>query len=212
MRSLQINTDGFDAYVRDGCGRCEHFRTPACKVHRWTAELTLLRDLVLSAGLVETMKWGSPCYTVDGKNVVMLASFKEHCALSFFQGAALGDDDGLLRSPGPNSRFVRAVYFESAAQVVAREPTLRRLLQQAIDRERAGQKVDAVPAAEPIPAELHQLLDGDGALGAAFAALTPGRRRSHILHVRGAKQAATRVRRAEQCAVDIAAGRGFRER
>lgn len=212
MRSLTINNTTFESYVQDGCGRCEHYKTPACKVHRWTDVLHALRAVVRTTALVEEMKWGAPCYTVDGKNVVMVAALKEHCVLSFPQGAALVGDDGLLQRPGPNSRFARAAYFTEASQVVRHEATLRRLLQQTIDRARSGEKVDVAPAAEPMPAELQLLLDARPALRRAFDALTPGRRRSHILHVGGAKQPVTRSRRAERCAEDIVAGRGVNER
>ena len=67
-------------------------------------------------------------------------------------------------------------------------------------------------APEPLPDELATRLADDPALARAFAALTPGRQRSHVLHVRGAKQTETRARRAAQCAAEILAGRGFRER
>jgi uncharacterized protein YdeI (YjbR/CyaY-like superfamily) len=46
----------------------------------------------------------------------------------------------------------------------------------------------------------------------AFEALTPGRRRSHILYIAGAKQSETRTPRAEKCAPEIRAGRAFQER
>ena len=49
-------------------------------------------------------------------------------------------------------------------------------------------------------------------LKAAFVALTPGRRKSYILHVSGAKQAKTRAARAEKCVPMILSGRGFNER
>jgi uncharacterized protein YdeI (YjbR/CyaY-like superfamily) len=48
-------------------------------------------------------------------------------------------------------------------------------------------------------------------LRAAFEALTPGRRKSYIFHVSGAKQAKTRVARAERCVPMIMSGRGFNE-
>jgi uncharacterized protein YdeI (YjbR/CyaY-like superfamily) len=76
--------------------------------------------------------------------------------------------------------------------------------------ERAGAKVAPTPL-EPIPEELQRRLDADPALRRAFDALTPGRRRSHALHVAGAKQAETRERRVDRCAPVILAGRGFNE-
>lgn len=207
-----MNTESADAFLRDGCGRCARYRTPSCKVHAWTAPLMQLRERVQATGLVETMKWGSPCYTEGGKNVVMLAVFNDRCALSFFKGAALRDPDALLESPGANSRFVRFLSFRSAADVEARKAAIDGFLEQAIALERAGGRVDVAPAAEPVPMELQQLLDGEPAVRAAFDALTPGRRRSHILHVSGAKQSATRARRAAACLPAILAGRGQQER
>jgi uncharacterized protein YdeI (YjbR/CyaY-like superfamily) len=63
-----------------------------------------------------------------------------------------------------------------------------------------------------MPAELQATLDASPRLGAAFDALTPGRRKSHMLHVAGAKQPQTRATRAERCARIILEGRGFNER
>ncbi len=207
-----MNNTSVDSYLQDGCGRCEHFQKPTCKVHLWTSALKALRTLVLASGLTEEMKWGSPCYTLGGKNVVMIVSFRESCGLSFFKGAALQDDEGLLESAGPNSRFARFLKFRSLADVEALRPRIAQLLEQAIALEKSGTKVAAKPAAEPVPEELALRLDSDPALKRAFDALTPGRRRSHILHVSGAKQSETRSRRAERCLEEILAGRGFNER
>jgi uncharacterized protein YdeI (YjbR/CyaY-like superfamily) len=63
-----------------------------------------------------------------------------------------------------------------------------------------------------VPDELARRLEVDGDLQRAFDALTPGRQRSHILHISGAKQSATREKRVDRCATDILAGRGFNER
>lgn len=207
-----MNTTDVDSYLRDGCGRCRHYRTPACKVHRWTPALVALRALLRASGLTETLKWGSPCYTLDDKNVVMLAAFVDHCALTFFRGAELPDPDGVLEPPGPNSRHARMLRFRAGDDVGARRALVQRLLQQAIALQQAGARPRRPAEAEPVPAELQRRLDDDAGLRRAFAALTPGRRRSHVLHVAGAKQAATRARRAEACAPVILAGRGWNER
>lgn len=201
-----------DDFLRDGCGRCERFATPACKVNDWREVLVRLRALALESGLTEDRKWGFPCYTLDGKNVLMVAAFKEHAALSFFKGAAMVDDAGLLEAPGESSRFMRQLKVRSVSELRARRPAARALIEQAIALERAGTKVDAAPASEPVPDELTARLSKDRKLRAAFDALTPGRRRSHILHVSGAKQPETRARRADKCVEAILAGRGFNER
>jgi uncharacterized protein YdeI (YjbR/CyaY-like superfamily) len=207
-----VNRTSVDAYLRDGCGRCDKYQTPACKVLRWTPALAQLRQLALAVGLTEEMKWGSPCYTVDGKNVAMLVSLMDCCALSFFQGAALADDAGLLERPGPNSRIGRMLKFRSEAEVDGQRPQVQQLLQQAVDLARRGVKVMLAPAAEPIPPELEARLARDATLQAAFAALTPGRRRSHVLHIGAAKQVDTRLRRLARCVPVILAGRGWQEK
>lgn len=207
-----MNTTSVDSYLQDGCGRCDLYRTPACKVHRWTAGLQVMRELLLAAGLTEEMKWGSPCYTLDGKNVAMIVSFKESCALQFFKGAALDDPAGLLESPGPNSQYGRFMRFRSSEEVGEKRAQARQFVEQAIALERAGFKIAPPASREPMPAELEQRLAADPQLAQAFAALTPGRQRSHILHISGAKQSETRERRVERCAGEILAGRGFAER
>jgi uncharacterized protein YdeI (YjbR/CyaY-like superfamily) len=207
-----MNTTSVDAYLQDGCGRCDLYRTPACKVHRWTGALVALRELLLAAGLTEEMKWGSPCYTLGGKNVVMLLSLKGYCAVSFFKGAVLEDVDGVLVSAGPNSRHARALRFTSLAEVVERRDQAAALVAQAIALERSGVKVEPTAPLEPVPDELARLLATEPELQAAFDALTPGRRRSHILHIAGAKQAATRAQRVTRSVPVILAGRGHNER
>ncbi len=206
---MQTNVEG---YFTEGCGRCTKFRTPACKVHRFPEGLAALRALLLDADLTETIKWGAPCYTHDGRNVAMLVTLMDSFGLSFFGGAALDDADGLLELPGPNSRIGRVVRFRSSNAFMARRAATKRLVAQAVELARTGTRVARNAEPESLPDELAAHLAGDAALARAFAALTPGRQRSHILHVRGAKQAETRVRRAAQCAPDILAGRGYRER
>jgi uncharacterized protein YdeI (YjbR/CyaY-like superfamily) len=210
-----INRESVDAWLRDGCGRCERYKTPSCKVHRWTAILEPLRELVRSVGLCETLKWGSPCYTFDGPegaHVAMIAVFNDSCTLVLLKGEALEDPEGALERVGPNTRLARRVAFRSLDELVARRAVVRSLLEQAVALERAGVVVRAAPADEPVPVELARLLDERPEVRRAFEALTPGRRRSHVLHVQGAKQSETRARRAEQCAERILAGRGFNER
>lgn len=207
-----MNRESADAYLRDGCGRCDKYRTPACKVLRWTEPLSALRALAQASGLVEEMKWGAPCYTLDGKNVLAIGAFVDACALSFFKGAGLDDPLGALESPGANSHHVRFLRFRSREEVEARSALAAEFIAQAIALERAGYRVVRPETAEPLPEELEQRLDAEPALRAAFEALTPGRRRSHALHVSGAKQSETRARRAERCVEDILAGRGFNER
>ena len=63
---------------------------------RWQAEIAALQAILSGFDLREECKWGKPCYTMDGRNVVIIQGFKEYCALGFFQGALLKDPKKLL--------------------------------------------------------------------------------------------------------------------
>ena len=211
-RERAINNTSVDSFLADGCGRCDRFQTPECKVHTWTAGLVALRDLLRSTDLTEEMKWGSPCYTLNGKNVVMITAFNDSFALSFHKGVLLTDPDGVLERPGPNSHAGRLLRFTSTDEVGPRRELAARFVQQAIELERSGAEVPARTKTEAMPPELRELLDTDGQVQAAFEALTPGRQRSYVLHVSGAKQSTTRSARAARCVPKILSGKGFNER
>lgn len=178
----------------------------------WPEELAALRAILLSCGLGEEFKWRGPCYTLDGGNVATVWGFKDRPELGFFKGALLADPEGILTRQGENSRAVRVVRFSGLAQIEALEPVLRRYILAAMENERAGLKVDLPQDDLAYPAELVDRLDADPALREAFEALTPGRRRGYVLHVSGAKQAATRAARIEKHAARILAGKGMDDR
>lgn len=208
-----MNTGTVESYLADGCGRCEQYQTPTCKVHRWQDTLVALRAQVRGTGLAEELKWGSPCYSLEGGgNVLMLTAYKEFACLSFFKGSLLADPEGSLRSPGPNSQAVRLLVFTSPEEVRERAAHTLGMLKQAIELERSGAKVEFARGPGAVPAELQALLDADPSLAAAFATLTPGRQRSHNLHVEGAKTEAARRSRALKCVDKIRAGKGFLDR
>ncbi len=179
----------------------------------WLEVLAALRTIVLDAGLLETIKWRTPCYTADGGNVVLIGAARDSVALSFLKGVLLPDPQGALEAPGANSRSARLMRFTDATQVTAQAETIRTLVLEAARLERAGVKVDL--SADPEPpacAELRAALEADPALAAAFAGLTPGRRRGYLLHFAGAKRSETRAARVARWRPTILAGRGMLDR
>ncbi len=182
------------------------------KLKNWREELEALRTILLSSDLKEEFKWRSPVYTFDGGNVAIVWGFKDHAALGFFKGVLLKDKAGILVAQGENSRSSRVVKFTSVAEIAAMEATLRDYIGEAIEIEKAGLKVDLPKDDLDYPAELIDKLDADADFRGAFEALTPGRRRSWVLHFSQAKQAETRVSRIEKAAVKIFAGKGLNDR
>ena len=178
---------------------------------KWPDEMIGLRPILLAGGLTEELKWGKPCYTYEGKNIVILQEMNEFLALMFFKGALLTDPEGVLESQGPNSRSARRVCVSSVEDVSRLADTVTSFVEEAIRVEEAG--LDVGPAPELVPVEeLQRRLDDDPAFKAAFDALTPGRQREYNLHFSDAKRASTREARVEKYAQKILDGKGFRDR
>jgi uncharacterized protein YdeI (YjbR/CyaY-like superfamily) len=201
-----------DVYFTSGCGRCPLGNTPRCKVHKWPTELQQLRMLVLESGLTEESKWGVPCYTWQKHNVVVVSAFNNSCTLSFFKGALLSDPHKILIQPGENSQAARVVRFTHVEEIIALEPILMAYLQEAIEIEKAGLKVNFEKNLGPIPEEFQARLDELPSLKRAFEALTPGKQRGYILHFSGSKQSATRMSRIEKCIPLILKGKSLNDR
>lgn len=176
----------------------------------WPDEITALRTILLDAGLTETIKWGKPCYTHDGANIVIVQEMKDFLALMFFKGALLDDPEGVLVAQGPNSRAARRIEFGSVEDVQRMAGTVRTLLDQAVEVEEAGLTVDPAPELVVVE-ELQRRLDTDPRFRAGFESLTPGRQREYNLYVSDAKRAETRTARVERYADKITSGKGLRD-
>jgi uncharacterized protein YdeI (YjbR/CyaY-like superfamily) len=173
-------------------------------------EMTALRPILLGCGLTEDIKWGKPCYSHDGKNIVIIQEMNDFLSLMFFKGALLSDPAGILKEQGPNSRSALRIEFTSAEDVARLADAVEAYIDEAIGVAEAG--LDVEPAPELVLVEeLQNRLDNDLALKAAFEALTPGRQREYNLYFSSAKQTTTRTARVEKYARKILDGKGFRD-
>ncbi len=177
---------------------------------KWPQEMTDLRAILLSCGLTEEIKWGKPCYSSEGRNIVIMQEMKAFLALMFFKGALLNDAGGKLEEQGPNSRSARRICFTSVEDVTRLAAIVRAYIDEAIEVEDAGLEVGPAPALVFVE-ELRARLDREPEFKAAFETLTPGRQRAYNLHFADAKQVATREARVEKYAQKILDGKGFRD-
>ena len=202
-----------DQYLANGCGRCALGGTPECKVQPWIEDLALLRGFLQATPLTEEIKWGAPCYTHGGHNILMLSALKDCVTLSFFRGAELKDPEQLLEKPGPNSRFARYLRFSDPQTIAASKTAILRFIDEAIALAASGKSPE--PSEETslaYPEELEEMFATNPDFAAAFAALTPGRQRGYLLHFSSAKQAKTRIARIEKFMPKIFNGKGWQER
>lgn len=182
------------------------------KVTSWREELEALRAILLACPVTETFKWRAPCYTYRDGNVAILWGFKAHCAVGFFKGVLMKDPEGILVAPGENSRSARMVKFTSLEEIAAMEATLKAYIQEAVEVEKAGLKVDFPKDDLEPPEELTAKLAESPELRQAFEALTPGRRRGYLLYFSEPKRSETRTSRIEKAAPRILEGKGRHDR
>lgn len=199
-------------FFTKGCGRCDRFATPDCSTRHWAQGLAELRRIALGAGLVETVKWGHPCYMHAGRNIAIIGAFRGDFRLSFFNAALMADPDGLLQRQGPNTRIADCLRFSENGQPTAMEGAIRAYLAEAKAHAEAGSLPPRTTEERELPDELIEALDADPELAEAFAALTPGRRRSYVILLAGAKAPATRHARIARARPRILAGKGAQER
>ena len=179
---------------------------------RWQEELKKMRTILLDSELTEELKWGVPCYTLLGSNVVLIHVFKEYCALLFFKGALLKDARGILIQQTKNTQAARQMRFTNAAEIVKMEATIKAYVREAIEVEKAGLKVEFKKTEEfLVPDEFQNKLDATPTLKTAFEALTPGRQRAYLLHFSAPKQSKTRESRVEKCMQQIFDGKGLND-
>lgn len=180
------------------------------KPTQWQKEYQQLRKIILDCGLEEELKWGCPCYTYQGKNVVLIHGFKEYCALLFMKGALLKDDSGILIQQTENVQSARQVRFTNLKEIVKLSPVLKSYIREATEVEKAGKKVELKKVADyKIPEEFDAKLKENPNLKAAFKALTPGRQRAYIFHFSQPKLPKTREARVEKYIPQILDGKGL---
>ncbi|MEZ6062900.1 MAG: YdeI/OmpD-associated family protein [Planctomycetaceae bacterium] len=179
---------------------------------QWQKELMQLRKILNGTELEETLKWGAPCYTWRGKNLVGIGSFKSYCGLWFFQGALLSDPDGVLITSDDNpAKAMRQWRFQSAKDIRSR--SIRAYVREAVALQEKGQEIKPNRNKSiEIPRELKAALSADRRAAAAFENLTKGRQREYADYIAGAKRQETKTQRLAKIVPLILAGTGLNDK
>ena len=179
---------------------------------KWQEEYGTLRKIVLDCGLNEELKWGCPCYDLNGANIVLIHGFKDYCALLFMKGVLMKDPNGILIIQTKNVQVARQVRFTSAEQIVEMKSIIKAYVKEAIEVEKSGLQVEMKPTKEfEMPEEFEIKLKTIPALKKAFEKLTPGRQRGYLLYFSSAKQSKTRTERVEKYMPQIMNGKGLED-
>ncbi len=177
----------------------------------WQDEIKRLREILLSTDLTEDVKWGGPCYTYDGKNVVGLAGFKSYFGLWFHQGALLNDKNRvLINAQEGTTKALRQWRMHSARDI--KPAAIKSYVSEAISLVKFGKKIGPQKK-KPlvVPPELKQALAKNAAARNEFANLRLGLQREFTDHIASAKRNETKQKRIEKILPMIAAGKGLND-
>ncbi|MDF3820364.1 YdeI/OmpD-associated family protein [Leptospira sp. 96542] len=178
----------------------------------WKREFELLRTITLENKLDEGIKWGQPCYTHDGKNILLLHGFKDYCAILFFKGALLKDPKNILIQQTKNVQSARQIRFQNISEITKLKSTIRSYIKEAVQIELSGKKVEKKKTSDyEVPEEFLRQLESNPKLQDAFKSLTPGRQREYLLYFSNAKRSETRETRIHNHIPKILTGKGLKD-
>ncbi|TDY05788.1 YdeI/OmpD-associated family protein [Meridianimaribacter flavus] len=174
--------------------------------------LTLLRDLINSTQLNESLKWSAPVYSLNGKNVVGLGAFKQHFGIWFFNGVFLKDEQQLLVNAQEKTKALRQMRFESIEDID--KAAVLAYVKEAIENQKLGKELKPERKGKTvvIPKELSTVLKANGELNTSFKALTPGKQREYCEYIESAKREATKQTRLDKITPMILKGVGLHDK
>ncbi|MCP4120942.1 MAG: hypothetical protein GY751_04250 [Bacteroidetes bacterium] len=183
----------------------------------WEMELAYLRDLMFShPEFEETIKWGAPVYTVEGKNVAGLGAFKSYVGIWFFQGALLSDPHQKLINAQPGkTKALRQWYFLHMEEIENNKELIRAYLSEAIQNQLAGKMVPKEIKSKQdlqIPEELQEAFEITERLEEKFYTISPYKRREFCEYISEAKREVTRRKRVETSIPIILDGKGLNDK
>lgn len=178
----------------------------------WSKELTILRNILLKTELTETVKWSIPTYTINNKNVIGIAGFKNYFGLWFFQGVFLKDDEKVLvNAQEDKTKGQRQWRFKNISEI--NESLVLKYVREAIENQKLGREIAIDRKKETIiPLELQTALSSNIALEQEFNCLTPFKQREYCEYIETAKREATKLSRLEKIVPMILEGKGLNDK
>lgn len=160
-------------------------------------ELDLLRSILLSTELQETVKWGMPTYTINNKNVIGMSAFKSHFGFWFFNGVFLSDPHQLLyNAQEGKTKGLRQFRFKNSAEI--NSSIILDYVLEAIENQKKGLEIKPEKKPLVIPEELEVVLNDSTKLAALFDSLNLTKKREFTEYISSAKRAQTKQQRLEK--------------
>lgn len=171
--------------------------------------LTHLRKLVHDAcpDVEEKMRWSFPHF--DHKGVMIsMASFKSHCAFSFWKQKLMNDPEGLFSE---DSEGMGSLGKIGSRKDLPSDKVLKAYIKEAVRLNDEGVKLPAAKKAPKkeaaVPDDLAAALKKNKKAQKAFDDFSPSHRREYIEWIEEAKREATREKRLGQTIEWLAEGK-----
>ncbi len=140
----------------------------------------------------ETLKWSAPAFTLDGKILLIMGSFKAHAALNFWRGQEIGDGSP---KAGAMGQFGKLTSLDDLPTTNELESLIREAAKLAKTAP-APRKTKHAPKPPPeMHPEFADALDKAPKAKANFETFAPSARRDYLEWIGEAKQDATRAKR-----------------
>ena len=176
-------------------------------------ELTILRNLINSTELNETIKWSAPVYDLNGKNVLGLGAFKKHFCIWFFNGVFLKDQHNFLINAQEKTKGLRQMRFTSIKDI--NKNAVLAYVKEAIENQRLGKEIKPTKTTKKdiiVPIGLKNELDSNLVLFDAFKLLTPSKQKEYCEYIDTAKRETTKQTRLEKIKAMILKGVGLHDK
>lgn len=152
-----------------------------------------LRQVILSCGLKEEVKWGAPVYTHHG-NVVGFGAFKKFVSVWFYEGALLADEAKVLVAANEKTQGLRQWRFFETDDLPLE--LFRNYVTEAALNMELGRVTEKLPPPPiQIPPDLAFELEKAPNLAERFEGYAKSKKRELIEHIESAKRSETRTAR-----------------
>jgi uncharacterized protein YdeI (YjbR/CyaY-like superfamily) len=142
--------------------------------------------------VVETLKWSAPGFTLDGKILLMMASFKQHAALNFWRGQEIRGSEASRDAMGQFGKLTSVGDLPSDAQFDELIREAVRLAATAPAPRKTKHEPKPTPSIHP---DFAAALKANPKAKAALDGFPPSAQRDYFEWISEAKQDATRAKR-----------------
>lgn len=179
----------------------------------YSEEITILRTIIASTELEETIKWSMPTYCLKGKNVLGLGAFKNHFCIWFHQGVFLKDEQQLLfNAQEDKTKAMRQMRFTSKADI--NKAAVLAYVNEAIENQRLGRELKPKRNTKPvvIPSQLNSAFRNNAKFKTAFSQLSISQQREYCNYITEAKRNETKQKRLDKIIPMIISKKGLHDK